>query len=154
MLCPNCHTLIDKNASQFPVKLLIQWKAEHESKIKDAFVVPVFKVRAALAKEVHALLMINKRIFDAYGPHSVHAAAPLTDAVDTWHRYIRSEILPNNRRIAKLLIANEHLLDQAERKTLSKFIVHQEAFEYNHVSGDKTSVAPLFPPEMAEILSE
>jgi hypothetical protein len=29
-LCPTCHTKIDKDANNYPVDLLRQWKAEHE----------------------------------------------------------------------------------------------------------------------------
>ena len=154
LLCPNCHTLIDKNPGHFPVDLLLTWKSEHEQKIKDAFVVPVFKNRESLSKEVHRILRRNKRIYEEYGPHSVHALQPLSDAVTVWYRYILSDILPNNRQIAKLLLGNEHLLKEEEKATLEKFIIHREAFEYNHISGDKTSSAPLFPDEMNSILED
>jgi len=154
LLCPNCHSLIDKNPSQFSVGLLRNWKSDHESTIKDAFVVPVFKNRKALSNEVHGLLRRNKQIFMEYGPHSKHSGSLLTDASEVWIRYIHSTILPNNRQIVKLLSGNEHLLNDHEKSVLQDFIIHQEAFEYNHISGDKTTSAPTFPREIQDILKE
>jgi hypothetical protein len=60
--------------------------------------------------------------------------------------------LPNNKKIAALLEINRHLLKAEEQATLRAFVVHAEALEYNHVSGDKNPVAPLFPNEMDSIL--
>jgi len=152
LLCPNCHTLIDKSHLQFPKEMLYDWKQQHEEAIKHIFVVPVYEDRQALAKAVHMLLRKNKAIFMQYGPHSPNAAELLADEAEVWKRYIMSDIIPNNRKIANLLGANEHLLNDNEKDIFDKFILHQEAFEYNHVSGDKTPAAPLFPEEMNNIL--
>jgi hypothetical protein len=152
LLCPTCHSLIDKNPLQFPVEVLHDWKYRHEEAIRNIFVVPIYEDRQALGKAVHKLLRINGTIFWQYGPHSPHATDPLSDAAEVWKRHILADIIPNNRQIANLLSANEHLLSDAEKDIVSKFIVHQQAFEYNHVSGDKAAAAPLFPEQMNNIL--
>ncbi len=154
LLCPNCHSLVDKNPNQFPEGLLLDWKLKHERIIKEAFVVPTYTDRRSLSIKIHKLLRKNRQIYLTYGPNSGHIDNPLTDAASVWNRYIHSDILPNNRKIVNLLSVNEHLLNPDEKDILDKFIIHQEAFEFNHVSGDKTSVAPLFPVEMNQIVLE
>lgn len=154
LLCPICHTLVDKNPEQYPAGTLHQWKRHHEEKIRQVFVVPICDTRDSLATTVHKLLRRNGAIFRQYGPHSQHSTNPLTDAVEAWRRHVFADIIPNNRRMANLLGANEHLLNEKEKELLEKFLLHQEAFEYNHVSGDKTSAAPVFPNEMNTILQE
>lgn len=154
LLCPKCHSLIDKNPIQFPEEMLIDWKLKHVQILQQAFVVPVYSDRKILSVEIHKLLRRNHQIYLSYGPNSEHIDNPLTDAATVWNRYIHSDVLPNNRKIANLLLVNEHLLSSAEKTVLDKFIIHQEAFEFNHVSGDKTSVAPLFPAEINQILIE
>lgn len=149
-MCPNCHTLIDKNPLQFPVDLLHDWKRQHEEVINRAFIVPVYEDRQSLAKSVHKLLRINRSIFWQYGPHS--SMNPLSDAADIWKRHILADIIPNNRKITNLLSANEHLLYEEEKSVFDKFVLHHQALEYNHVSGDKMSAAPLFPEEMNNVL--
>ena len=116
LLCPNCHSLIDKNPRQYPDGLLLDWKLKHEKIIQEAFVVPVYSDRKSLSLEIHKLLRRNRQIYLSYGPNSEHVGNPLTDAAIVWHRYIHSDVLPNNRRIAGLLIVNEHLLNSDEKK--------------------------------------
>jgi len=154
LLCPNCHTLIDKNPDQYPVETLKEWKKNHEQRIKDLFEVPIYQDRKSLRREIHKILLENKQIFQTYGPHSRHSNSLLTDAQKAWIQYVHTKIIPNNRKIVQLLSKNIHLLTEEEKLIFEKFKIHQEAFEYNHVSGDKNSSAPLFPLEMWEILKD
>ncbi len=154
LLCPTCHTLIDKSPSQFSVETLHEWKRSHEDTIRRTFLVPVYDTRDDLASAVHQLLRRNRAIFRQYGPHSEHAMDPLSDAADAWRHHVIADIIPRNRQIADLLSENEHLLSEEEKEVLDKFVLHQQAFERNHISGDKTSTAPLFPDEMNTILKE
>ena len=154
LLCPNCHTLIDKNQDRYPFETLKEWKKKHEQRIKDLFELPIYQDRKSLGRDIHKILLENKLIFQTYGPDSEHSNSLLTDAQKVWIRYIHSKILPNNRKIVQLLSRNIHLLTEEEKLIFEKFKIHQEAFEYNHISGDKNSSAPLFPPEMEGILKE
>lgn len=152
VLCPSCHTLIDKAPQQFQPELLRDWKRTHQEVVRRALLTPVFKDRLELRNVVRPLLERNKGIFEAYGPHSRTVTNPLTEAAKHWRRLVLTEILPNNKRITTFLEINNHLLKAEEQPTLRAFVVHAEALEYNHVSGDKNSVAPLFPAEMNRIL--
>lgn len=152
LLCPTCHTLADKNPKQFSAKMLHEWKRCHEEKIQQSFMVPIYDTRESLRTIVYAALRRNRAVFRQYGPHSGHSVNSLSDAAAAWRRYVFSDIIPNNRRVAELLNANEHLLSESEKNLLDEFVLHQQAFEYNHVSGDKTSAAPTFPDEMDTIL--
>lgn len=154
ILCPSCHAIVDKNEKQFPTSMLRAWKERHERKLRDVLHVPVFKTRAELSALVHQLLRENYAIFEAFGPHSEHACEPLTDAAAQWRRRVVATILPSNRRILAILKVNDQLLTEPEKTVVGRFSVHQEAFEYNHVSGDKNAAAPLFPSEMNAMLLE
>lgn len=154
LLCPTCHTLADKNPSQFPVEMLLEWKHHHEESIRQVFQVPVYSDRRLLASDVHRLLRVNKSMFMQYGPHSAHASDPLSGAAAAWNRHVLSDVIPNNRKIINLLKANEALLDDKELDVLDAFVLHHEAFEYNHISGDKSEVAPLFPEGMNSIMRD
>ncbi len=154
LLCSSCHTLIDKNPKYFPVELLRKWKTEHAVKIRTALEVPKFSSRYDLRNEVKRLLRANRGIFDTYGPHSETSANSMSDAVEMWKRLIQTDIIPNNRRLGELLSVNDDLLTSEEKIIVDKFVVHKTAFEYNHVSGDKNSAAPLFPSEINTILED
>jgi hypothetical protein len=134
--------------------LISQWKAEHTQKVKRIFDVPVFESREQLRNEVKQLLRKNNQIFRTYGPHSEMEADPLTDAATMWEHFLKTDILPNNRLLTELLSVNDRLLSSDEKKIVDQFIVHKCALEYNHISGDKNTSAPLFPPDMERILED
>jgi hypothetical protein len=154
LLCPTCHTIIDKNPAQYPPDTLTQWKKQHEEKINKLFSTPKYPDRVSLSIELHKLLQINNAVFREYGPHSSNAVHPLTDATKMWRKHIMQDILPNNRKIWAILDYNRELLMPQEIEIACKFKLHYEAFEYNQISGDKISSAPLFPQEMNSILKE
>jgi len=152
LLCPNCHTLVDKEPNHFPENMLQRWKSMHEKAIKSLFEEKHYETKANLKEEIHRLLRINKCIFDEYGPFSHLDENPLSDSKRSWDQKVIETILPNNRKIKHLLISHTHFLSESEKITLNKFILHQEDFEFNHLSGDKNACAQLFPKEMNSIL--
>jgi hypothetical protein len=154
LLCPSCHTLIDKNPEKFPVDVLLGWKAEHERRIHELFRVAKAATRAELRAAIAPRLRTNHSIFTEYGPHSEAAASPLSDASTMWARRVIDTVVPNNRFVVESLDRNQDLLNTDELNLLEQFRRHQEGFEYNHLSGDKSAAAPLFPREFATILSD
>lgn len=154
LLCSTCHTLIDKNDDEYPVELILRWKEEHQERIRNALLSPVLDSRTELRSRIREPLALNREIYCTYGPYSAAADHPLSDAADMWSRLAVSDIIPNNRRAIALLRANGHLLYEWERKAVQEFVIHAEAFEYNHLSGDKSSAAPLFPRATNSILEE
>lgn len=151
LLCPTCHTLIDKNAGQFPAELLLIWKLEHEAKISSPFEVPFYSLRTELRKNLTVLLRRNRLIYDTYGPYSIDIDNLFSDANHMWKRRVLDTIIPNNRRILNILTNNQHLLSTEEQVTVNKFALHAEGFEFNHLSGDKNSRVPTFPIELSNI---
>lgn len=150
VLCPTCHTIVDKKetAHLFPDDLLLGWKAQHEEKITACFGVPSYEDRVQLSEAVSALLIQNRVTFETYGPFSAKWTDPLANAATAWVRAVRTQIIPNNRKILELAVANSRLLRAEELAVIQVFRLHKEAFEFNHLSGDKDANAPLFPREM------
>jgi hypothetical protein len=152
LLCPNCHTTIDKASENFSVELLKQWKSEHVKQLESVFIVPIHKNRLELKTALKILLRENKRIFLTYGPPSEPNPDVFSDKIVMWQQYSRNTIIPNNRKISKLLIANDYLLNDTERAIVDKFIIHQEGVEYNHIGKEKIKSVPRFPSEINSIL--
>jgi hypothetical protein len=151
VLCPTCHTLVDKNPKMFPADLLLRWKKQHRSLLKAAFA-PSFDNKKELRDKLEELLARNKALFDAYGPFSEHAEKPITDAARMWHQAALSDLIPNNRLIVQLLNGHRKHLSRRDSAIAEQFRIHTEAFEYNHLSGDKFPEAPLFPKKICTIL--
>lgn len=155
LLCPRCHSLVDKCPAQFPEDLLKTWKASHEQRIHSLFSVSKYAKRDDLVNELASLLMRNKSIFDAYGPNSSSAEHPLSsDAFYIWQTRCIDTLIPNNKRMSQLMSANSHLLTFEEQIVAQAFELHREGFEFNHLSGDANSAVPMFPYEMNQLLKE
>jgi hypothetical protein len=154
LLCPTCHTIVDKSPHLFPARLMIEWKILHEQKIRDCFNVPLFSNRRDLVMELGRLLRENNAIYSTYGPNGMFKGKAVTDATIMWEERSIKTIIPNNRRILSLLYKNEHLLSYDERELIGVFKIHKDGFEYNKLSGDKVSTVPLFPKQILNILKE
>src|SRR4051794_15339307 len=148
LLCPSCHTLIDKAAAQYPPSLLLAWKADHRTRIEAIFKTPQFDSRQDLLDELSKLLAANNAIFATYGPESPAAINPMSDAVVMWNMRVLDTIIPNNRRISALFERNSRLMTEKERELVNKFKIHQQGFEYNHISDDVNPAVPRFPSDI------
>jgi len=153
LLCPTCHSKIDKNPDKYSVETLHKWKGEHEEKIKSNFHVPVYNKRSDLRPVILKILAENNSIFNQYGPQSEFAMnSTQSEASKMWGTKSIETLIPNNRKIFELLNKNYALLHENEYKIVADFKIHKEGFEYNKLSGDKNSAVPLFPKEINEIL--
>lgn len=152
LLCPTCHTKIDKASELYPAALLFEWKNNHEKQISACFNIPNFSSKQELAKELSSLFRQNRVCFETYGPTSGNRDSLFTDSPAMWKHKIIDTIIPNNRMILELLRKNFQLLSAEEQNIVEDFSLHKEGFEYNHLSGDKNTSVPLFPAQIYAIL--
>lgn len=152
LLCPSCHRTIDKNPNEFPVEVLLNWKNNHIDKIKSCFIEPIYITRTDVRRALNKLLMQNNIIFEQYGPYCEEYTKILTNADEIWRRKAIETIIPNNKRIVKLLDVNDELINDDELLIVEKFKEHAREFEYNQLSNEHNSYAPLFPKEIYDIL--
>lgn len=145
VLCPNCHTIIDKNPSLYPERIIQEWKKKHEESIASIFSLKKCTTRKQAREEISPLFSENRNIFYSYGPNSEEANGNPFAAEQMWERLSIQKILPNNRKIEQIVSLNFHLLLDNEKDGLNKFKLHREGFEYNKVSGDKNASAQRFP---------
>jgi hypothetical protein len=153
LLCSRCHTLVDKMKLEgtYTVDLMRSWKRRIEDRIRGAVGTPRVDSRDELARRVAALLRKNQGIWRNFGPESQYAEDPFSEGPDTWRRLVRSEILPNSREILRLVDANADLLSDEELMVVEDFRAHVYGFAQNHLSGERPTEAPRFPPAMNDI---
>lgn len=145
VLCPSCHTLVDKNEKQFPALLLKEWKRNHEDRIKGLFQEPSFKTRAEARTYIAPLFTENRFVFMTFGPYSDNAKTRQMETEHEWRRLSIQKIIPNNRKIERIIENNMGLLTKEENDLFMSFKVHREGFEFNKLSGDVNAVVPRFP---------
>ncbi len=151
LLCPNCHTIIDKAEVEFPEEIIKQWKREHSQKIKSLFKIKTFDSRDQTRKAILPLLNENKTIFNNYGPMTDERFNPESEMPKTWLLKVHRNILPNNRKILNILSKNYNLLHDDEISVFEQFRQHVLDFESRHLNNEEINGVQ-FPSQMNIIL--
>ncbi len=152
LLCPTCHTTIDKNHKLYPKETIRKWKREHEESIKNLFIAPRFETREEARKYLLPIFVENKAIFDQYGPFSDNATNDQMATELEWERLCLQKLIPNNRKIEAAVAQNIDLLNEDEFRLFTLFKLHREGFEYNKLSGDVNATVSTFPVGFENIM--
>jgi hypothetical protein len=153
LLCPNCHTLVDKMklSETYDAELLREWKRQQEQRVRDAVDVPTLGSRDELVDSVRALLRQNRAWWREYGPDRLATGHPMSEAAQTWLAGARRVLIPNNWQIVRLIERNRQYLTEEELEVVERFRLHAELFANRHLGGEYVPGAPRFPQEMDDI---
>lgn len=152
LLCPTCHTKIDKAETEYPEKLIKEWKNNHSQKINSLFNIKLFNNRNEARQAVVPILNENKTVFDAYGPLTDERFNPESEMPQLWLSKIQQVILPNNRKLLRIIDSNYSMLSQEEVKTAELFRQHVLDFEAKHINKEDLN-ATQFPSQLEHIFS-
>lgn len=150
LLCPNCHTIIDKAEKDFPEELIKKWKIEHELRLKSSFGIKKFSSRKLAREVLEPIFIENKLIFDTYGPETDERFNPESQMPLIWIKKIREFIIPNNRKIFSIINSNYDLMKPEEKNAFAKFTQHINDFEEKHIFNSESN-GTQFPKEIADI---
>jgi hypothetical protein len=154
LLCPTCHSIVDKAPKDFPDNLLLEWKRRHVERISAAFGAVEYSSRHDARSAVEPILAENRTIFEEYGPQNEYRFDPESEIAALWQRKVRSQILPNNRKLLAILDANRRHLRDEELTTLEQFRQHVDDMEVRHLGEGVTPAGRRFPDGVAMILTE
>lgn len=147
LLCPNCHTEVDKSVETFPDSLLRGWKQDHKAVILAAFGIQSVSTRDEALRFVQPLLRANESIHQQYGPESATILNPEAEEAIVWKRKMIHQIIPNSQKILLFADKNANLLRGSERIVLELFRQHVDDLAERHLGNNRT-IASRFPMEM------
>jgi hypothetical protein len=153
LLCPNCHTIIDKAEEEYSDSTILEWKCAHRKKIAEQFSVIEYPSRNSVRSVIQPKLQENRAIFLRYGPETDERFNPESSLPGMWRRKIQNTILPNNRYLLHVLDANRKHLKDKELETLEDFRQHVDDFEAYHL-GICDEHGSRFPMEIDQILGD
>jgi hypothetical protein len=154
LLCPSCHTLIDKAPDAYPDRVVRDWKLAHRARIMAAFGAVEYESRHAVRHAIEPILAANRSIFETYGPLNDYRFNPESDVASQWRRKVVGQVLPNNRRLLAILDANRRHLTDREQMVLERFRQHVDDLEDRHLGGGVSGGGTRFPVEMTALLSD
>lgn len=153
LLCPTCHTRIDKAEGRYPTELLLEWKAQHEAWVDGWAETKKMGTTAELMNFIALLLAENNLYFKRYGPHSDEAVAnPMSSAHAIWVARKLDTLLPNNRKIVQALDVNKDLIPPEITDAVLLFKDHASGWEQNQYG--RVEGYQLFPSEFAEAVEK
>ncbi|WP_428680354.1 HNH endonuclease [Sphingopyxis sp.] len=154
LLCPTCHTMVDKDPDAYPRQLLLDWKQAHLGNLALKQGIKAYDERGQVREAVAAVLAENSAIWERYAP--VDGAEfeydPEAEAAKAWVQRVRSVILPNHYRMQAIIEANLGLASDEERRTFAEYQEHVRGLSERHVCG-VAGRASRFPPAMEGIFA-
>lgn len=106
----------------------------------------------SLRRKVHALLQINKKLFEVYGPNENNRGDITSEKTELWEQVIKSDIIPNSVKIIQLLTENHDVLTEKDNELFVEYQAHVNGFIKNHEENGHVFDAPRFPEDMDTIL--
>jgi len=154
LLCPTCHTIIDKAPDEYPDVVILWWKQQHGQRIAELFGAVEYSSRIQAREAIEPALAENRLVFEKYGPDNDYRYDPESELAATWQAKMLATILPNNRKIMSVLQVNRRHLNDDEKLTAARFQQHIADLEARHILGEPSAVAERFPPGMAQIFMD
>lgn len=137
LLCPTCHTKIDKDPESFPRHILLEWKQSHVANLAAKQGIRSYEDRAEARAAVAGVMAENKAIWDKFAPEhgSDFEYDPESESAQAWTQRMRSVILPNHYRAQAIIKANLGLATDDERRAFAEYQEHVRGLSERHVCG-------------------
>jgi len=154
LLCPTCHTKIDKNPEAYPRHILIAWKQQHLANLALKQGIRSYADREHVRDAISRIMSENRAVWEKFAPvdGSDFEYDPESAASKAWEQRMRSVILPNHYRALAIIGANFTLATEGEKKAFSEYKEHVRGLVERHVCR-VSSRAIRFPQSMEGIFS-
>lgn len=152
LLCANCHTRVDKAPEDYTDSRIQEWKADHESRLENAFGIARYASREDARQALIPLTQENELIFVRFGPIGDGHDDPESELARTWEHKVVTTILPNLTRILLILRENTVLLKEDEMLVLAELKQHFDDLTRRHTGENPHLGGSQYPAGMSSIL--
>jgi hypothetical protein len=154
LLCPTCHTTIDKDPGSYPRSILLEWKLNHVANLAAKQGIRAYEDRSEVRSAVTGVMVENKAIWDKFAPEdgTDFEYDPESEVAKAWSQRMRSVILPNHYRVLAIIRMNLRLATEGERRTFADYQEHVRGLSERHLCGT-AGRAIRFPAAMEGIFS-
>ncbi len=154
LLCPTCHTIVDKDPGSYPRNTMLEWKRSHLASLAHKHGTRAYDTRNEVRSAVAAAMEENKAVWKELAPVDGEAFEfdPESQSAKTWTRRMRSVILPNHFRIIAIIKANLHHATETEKEAFARYQEHVRGLSERHVC-DVSGNGIRYPTEMNGIFA-
>lgn len=154
LLCPTCHTQVDKTPESFPAQDLFARKSRRASAVALVGGTPLFEKRCDARRAVKTVLERNYVIFSNYGPSPEDGSFPSTEDAERWSQHVLEDIVPGNELVVAIVEINEPLTTAADRQVAELLRLHTRDLAEKHRGVPITAPARRFPAEVQNLFIE
>lgn len=154
LLCPTCHTKVDKMPAEYPAQMLLGLKANRAAAVAKVGGVITYDERAKARTAVEEILRQNRETFNQYGPNRDDGSLPTPEAASKWRELVLTEIVPRNELLYSIVQVNEHLASAADRLAAEHLRAHTRDLAAKHQGGPLLAPSQRFPKAAEDIFSE
>lgn len=153
LLCPTCHTKVDKVPTEHPAEMLLELKATRAAAVARVGGVITYDDRAKARSAVEGILRQNRETFNQYGPNRDDGSLSTPEDVSKWRELVLTEIVPRNELLYSIVQVNEHLASAADRRAAEHLRAHTRDLAAKHQGGPVLAPSQKFPKAAEEIFS-
>jgi len=137
LLCPTCHTVVDKDPNGYSRGTLLGWKRSHLAALAAKQGIRAYDERRQVRDALVAAMAENKALWKEFAPSdgSRFEYDPESESAKTWEKRVRGVILPNHFRIQAIINANMHHMTEGERQTFAQYLEHVRGLSERHICG-------------------
>jgi len=147
LLCPTCHTKVDKAPDDYPASELFTKKHARRSAVASIGGTPVFTSRLDARCAAERLLLRNRILFETRGPDRSDGSMNSPETAAAWSTAVLDEIVPNNRLLVALVEVNARLATTEDHMAAELLRQHTDDLERKHQSDVIIAPAQRFPPQ-------
>jgi hypothetical protein len=149
LLCPNCHTIVDKDPDGYSRITLLSWKSNHLAALALKQGICAYENRSQVRQAVLVAMAENKAVWNKFAPcdGSHFEYDPESEAAKTWEQRMRGVILPNHFRIQAIIKANSQLMTDDEQQIFAQYQEHVRGLSERHIC-DIAGTAIRYPTGM------
>jgi hypothetical protein len=154
LLCPTCHTLVDKAPDAYPAEMLISHKVRRAAAVARVGGTVKFADRAGARAAVERLLRQNRETFNQYGPDIHDGSLPTVEAAAKWRELVLAEIVPRNELLISIVEVNFDLASDADEIAAEHLRAHTRDLASKHEGGPLIAPSQRFHEAAENIFRE
>ncbi len=154
LLCPTCHTKVDKAPDEYPATVLLDLKSNRAAAVARIGGIVTFSNRADARAAVEVLLSQNRETFNHSGPDKDDGSFPTLEAAAKWRELVLTEIVPRNELLISLVEVNSAFATNADRLAAEELRAHTRDLAAKHRGRPLLAPSQRFPAAAESIFSE
>lgn len=137
LLCPTCHTIVDKDPNSYSRSTLIEWKSKHLAALAHRQGVRCYDERSEVSGAVSVIMAENQAIWNEYAPVDgmCFEYNPESDCAKTWEHRMRAVVIPNHFRIEAIIKKNKRHMMNDEPEIFARYQEHVRGLVARHLGG-------------------